>query len=195
VLIDEIEPLALKFNPEGFAVLQVKYSGAPENAARAIETAWSKVNPNQKIDYKDFEEEVKGFYKTVFSDFVSIVGVISFMAIVISCLGLLGLATYATETRMKEISIRKVLGSDSASLVFLLSKSFMALLLIAVILAVPVSWLLNNLWLEHIAYRTTLGVGVIATGVLILVVLGTVTIGSQTLRAAFANPVDSLKND
>ena len=89
VLIADIAPLALKYDPEGFAVLQVKYSGAPDAAARAIETVWAKVNPNQKIDYKDFEDEVKGFYKTVFSDFVSIVGVISFMAIVISCLGLL----------------------------------------------------------------------------------------------------------
>lgn len=195
VLISEISPLALKFDPEGYGVLQVKYTGSPEAAAQTIEEAWAKVNPNQKIDYKDFEEEVKGFYKTVFSDFVSIVGVISFMAIVISCLGLLGMATYATETRMKEISIRKVLGSDSSSLVLLLSRGFLILLAVAIVVAVPIAWLLNNLWLEHLAYRTSLGVEVVGGGVLIMVVLGILTVGSQTLRAAFANPVNSLKND
>jgi putative ABC transport system permease protein len=195
VLIDKIAPMALKYNPDGFAILQVKYSGKPEAAAATIESVWAKVNPNQKIDFKDFEEEVKGFYNTVFSDFVSIIGVISFMAIVISCLGLLGMATYATETRMKEISIRKVLGSSSSSLVFLLSKSFMILLLAAVVVAVPISWFVNSLWLDLIAYRVTLGPSVIISGVSILFVLGILTIGSQTLRAAFANPVSSLKND
>jgi putative ABC transport system permease protein len=195
VLIDDIAPLALKYDPEGYAVLQVKYSGSPEEAAKTIESAWAKVNPHQKIDYKDFEEEVKGFYTTVFSDFVSIVGVISFMAIVISCLGLLGMATYATEVRMKEMSIRKVLGSTNSSLVILLSRSFLILLVTAIIIAVPIAWFLNNLWLEHIAYRTTLSPMVILTGVSILIILGIVTIGSQTMKAAFANPVNSLKND
>jgi putative ABC transport system permease protein len=113
----------------------------------------------------------------------------------ISCLGLLGMATYATETRLKEISIRKVLGSSDQALVLLLSKGFLSLLLMAVIIAVPLAWFINNLWLERIAYRTELGFNVIGLGVAILVVLGILTIGSQTLRAAFTNPVDSLKNE
>jgi len=117
------------------------------------------------------------------------------MAIVISCLGLLGMATYTTETRLKEISIRKVLGSSNRSLVLLLSKSFILLIAIAIVLAVPAAWFINNLWLQLIAYRTELNVGVIGSGILILIVLGGLTIGSQTIRAAWANPVDNLKND
>ena len=105
------------------------------------------------------------------------------------------MATYATETRMKEISIRKVLGSDISSLVLLLSKSFLLLLAIAIGVAIPIAWFLNNLWLEHIAYRTVLGGKVIGLGVLIMCLLGIATIGSQTLRAACSNPVRSLKND
>lgn len=195
VLMASIAPMALIYNPDEFNILQVKFSGSRENAVEAIEKSWAKVNPVQKIDFKDFEDEVRGFYKTVFSDFVSLIGVISFMAIVISCLGLLGMATYTTETRMKEISIRKVLGSSSGSLVMLLSKGFVFLLLISILVAVPLAWFINNFWLELIAYRTSFTWEVVGTGILILLSLGILTIGSQTLKAAFNNPVSSLKNE
>jgi putative ABC transport system permease protein len=123
------------------------------------------------------------------------VGVICFIAIVISCLGLLGMATYTTETRMKEISIRKVLGSSDKGLILLLSKGFVFLLVLSVVIAVPLAWAINSLWLEHIAYRTSLSFDVILLGVSIVVVLAFITIGSQTLKAAYANPVSNLKND
>src|SRR5690606_21495962 len=109
----------------------------------------------------DFEAEVRGFYKTVFGDFEVIIGVISFMAIAISCLGLLGMATYAIETRMKEIAIRKVLGSTDRALIMLLSRGFLILLLIAIAVAAPAAWFINSLWLQLIAYRTNVSVGVI----------------------------------
>ncbi len=195
ILVSKIGPMVLRYRPESFSIVQVKYTGNAATAAADIEKAWSAVNPNQKLAYNTFEDEVRGFYKTVFTDFVRIVGVISFMAIVISCLGLLGMATYAIETRMKEIAIRKVLGSSNSSLVVLLSRGFLLLLGLAILFAVPASWLLNNLWLENIAYRTTVGPGVIAAGIAILFGLGLVTIGSQTLKAAFANPASNLKNE
>jgi putative ABC transport system permease protein len=195
ILVSKIGPMALRYRPESFSILQVQFAGDPVVAAADIEKAWTKVNPVQKIDYNDFEDEVRGFYKTVFSDFVSIIGVISFMAVAISCLGLLGMATYSIETRMKEISIRKVLGSTDKSLVLLLSKGFFVLLVIAILLAVPAAWFINNLWLQNIAYHTEVSLGVIGLSVLILFVLGTLTIGSQTLRAAYSNPVTNLKNE
>jgi putative ABC transport system permease protein len=96
---------------------------------------------------------------------------------------------------LKEISIRKVLGSTDGALVFLLSKSFFKVLLIAIAIALPVAWFVNNLWLELIAYHTTFNFTVIISGISILLVLGALTIGSQTLRAAYTNPVDNLKNE
>ncbi len=195
MMVSKVQAMALRYNPDQFYTLQVKYTGSHENAVKNIESAWVKINPSLKIDYKNFDEEIRSFYKTIFSDFVNIIGVIAFMAIVISCLGLLGMATYATETRLKEISIRKVLGSSDGALVLLLSKGFASLLAIAIVLAVPAAWFINNLWLQLIAYRTELSIGVIGTSVLILILLGGITIGSQTIRAAFANPVDNLKND
>lgn len=195
ILMSKINPMALIYNPEQYHLLQVKYSGSYEQAAKALEAAWLKVNPAFKIDYKSLEEEIQFFYKTIFSDFVSIIAVISILAITISCLGLLGMATYTTETRLKEISIRKVLGSSDRALVLLLSKGFIKLLCISIVIAIPLSWLINNLWLEKIAYRTTLDFSVIGTGISIVLILGGITIGSQTLRAAYANPVDNLKNE
>jgi putative ABC transport system permease protein len=195
MLVSHIGPMALRYDPDQFALLQVKYSGDRAEAVKTIETAWAKVNPTLRLDYKDFEEEVRAFYKTIFSDFVSIIGVMAFMAIVISCLGLLGMATYTTETRLKEISIRKVLGSTDAAVVVLISKGFFKLLLVAIIIAVPLAWFINNLWLQQIAYRAELNATVTGLGILILLLLGTLTIGSQTLRAALTNPVKALKNE
>lgn len=131
----------------------------------------------------------------IFGDIVNVVGGISMLAIIISCLGLLGMATYTTETRTKEISIRKVLGASNTALVFLLSRGFVSILLISIVVAVPAAYFLNNLWLELIAYHTSFSLSVILLGVVILLLFGVVTIGSQTFRATYINPVDSLKNE
>jgi putative ABC transport system permease protein len=195
VLMDRVDAMALRYDSASFRLLQVKYSGSHAQAVESIEAAWSKINPTLKIDHRDLDEEIHAFYKMLFSDLVSVVGVISFLAIAISCLGLLGMATYAIEIRQKEISIRKVLGSGNRQLVVLLSKGFVWLLLIAIAIAVPIAWFINDLWLQHIAYRTPLGVTVIGGGIGIVFLLGAVTIGSQTLKAALANPVDALKNE
>lgn len=190
-----ISPMALMYEPEQFSVMQVRYVGSFENAAKNIEKAWSTVNPGLKVDYKEVSSEIKQFYQIVFGDIVKILGVVAFLAIFISCLGLLGMATYATETRIKEISIRKVLGSSGSQLVLLLSKGFLLVLAIAIAIGVPVTYFINNLWLELIAYHTTISLNVIIQGILILVLFGVITVGSQTIRATFVNPVKNLKNE
>jgi putative ABC transport system permease protein len=105
------------------------------------------------------------------------------------------MATYATETRTKEISIRKILGSSNSSLVYLLSRGYAAILLLAVAIAVPAAYFINNLWLEKMAYHVSVDLGTILAGISALVVLGALTIGSQTYRAAFINPVENLKSE
>jgi putative ABC transport system permease protein len=195
MLMEELEPMALTYDQKRLGALQVRYTGSYENAIENIEKAWATVNPALKPDHNLLEEEIKFMYNTVFGDIVNVLGVISFLAILISCLGLLGMATYTIETRMKEISIRKVLGSSDNALIVLLSRGFLSMLAIAVALGVPAAWLVNNLWLEKMAYHISVSAGMIGLAVVILFVLGVLTIGSQTLRAAFTNPVDNLKND
>jgi putative ABC transport system permease protein len=195
VLMSTIAPMALRMDSGQYQILQVKYNGTYDNAVKSIEQSWSKINPTYKLDFIGFEQEIKKFYETLFSDVVNVIGVVSMLAIIISCLGLLGMATYSTETRLKEISIRKVLGSTSKSLVLLISKGFVALLLIAVIIGVPLAWFLNNLWLQHIAYRTPFSASVVIFGVGIVFILALLTIGSQTIKAAFTDPAKALRND
>ncbi len=153
------------------------------------------MNPNLKADLKPVEEEIKFFYNTIFGDMVHILGVVASMAIIISCLGLLGMATYTIETRLKEISVRKVLGSSNKDLVFLLSKGFLNLLVVAIVIGTPLAWFINNMWLELIAYHTSFNTPIILSGISILLTLGAITISSQTLRAAYTNPVDNLKSE
>lgn len=194
-LIDKIQPMVLMYDPAHWQVMQIKYSGTYEDALRSITEAYNVTNPGLKVDASTMEEKVMLLYNTLFGDAVQILGFIAFLAIAISCLGLLGMATYATETRIREVSIRKVLGSSNRSLVYLLSKGFLTILLIAIGLGVPAAYFLNTMWLELLPYHVVVDVPKIAFGVFMLIVFGVVTIGSQTWRATFVNPVENLKSE
>jgi putative ABC transport system permease protein len=194
-LTREISPMALLYNPEQFNLLQVSYLGSYEEAARTIEKAWATVNPDLKVDFKPVDSEIKMFYEIVFGDIVTILTVIASLAIMISCLGLLGMATYTTESRIKEISIRKILGSSNMALIALLSKGFVKLIALSVLIGVPLAYFANNAWLQLIAYQTAFDATIIVIGVLVLLLFGIITIGSQTIRATFINPVQNLKSD
>jgi putative ABC transport system permease protein len=194
-LFRAISPMALMYEPERFTLLQVAYVGTQEDAVASIEKAWSFVNPDLKIDYNEIESEVTRLYEIFFGDIVKVLGFVSLLAILISCLGLLGMATYSTETRIKEISIRKILGSSSTALVLLLSKGFLTILGLAIALGVTAAYFINNIWLDMIAYHTSLDFGAIAIGVFILILFGVLTIGSQTIRATFVKPVENLKSE
>jgi putative ABC transport system permease protein len=195
MIMEKMDPMILIYDPGQFRMLQVEYAGTAEEAGKTIVAVWAKLNPTLKIEYRDFSEEIHKMYNILFGDLVSILSVIAFLAILISCLGLLGMATYTTETRIKEISIRKILGSSDGALVYLLSKGFVRILVIAVLIAVPAAYFINNLWLEQIAYHVSVDAITILTGVFMLVILGVLTIGSQTWRAVYVNPVDNLKSE
>lgn len=195
ILMNKIAPLALMYDRPSFGMLQVKYRGSYTDAMKSVEESWSLVNPGLKMDVADMKTDVMMIYNTLFGDAVQILGFIAFLAIFISCLGLLGMATYATETRIKEVSIRKVLGSSNGSLIYLLSKGFMFIIIIAIVLGVPAAWFLNKLWLELLPYHVEVDLPKILFGVLMLLLFAVITVGSQTWRATFVNPVDNLKSE
>ncbi len=101
---------------------------------------------------------------------------------------MLGMATYTVERKMKEVGIRKTLGAQNSNIVFLLSKGFLRILAIAILIAAPSSYILNNLWLRRFPNRVDFGFGTILLGVAILLALGLITIGSQTIRASRQKP-------
>ncbi|MFN4956499.1 MAG: ABC transporter permease [Cyclobacteriaceae bacterium] len=195
MLTSSIGPMALIYNPAEFSLLQVKYNGTYAAAAKSISEAWLKVNPQLKPEINDFESEVKMSYHFIFGDLVNLLFLITLISIAISSFGLLGMAVYATEARVKEIAIRKILGANNFTLIYLLSKSFLWLMLIAVILALPIAYIGNIIWLQTLAYHTSFNLEVVLSGIGILVGLMSLILFSQTIRARQIDPIKNLKSE
>ena len=187
--------MALMYNPDEFSLIQVSYTGDYVSVKEKIEASWASLFPELKSDIRAFDEEMNELYNIVFGTLVKILGFVAFLAIVISCLGLLGMATYTVETRKKEIALRKVLGSSNQSLVLILSKGYVSILLLAMALAIPAAYFINNFWLQNFDFHVSVDALTILFGVTVLLLFGGLTIGSQTIQAAFVNPVENLKSE
>jgi putative ABC transport system permease protein len=161
---------------------------------RSIESSWHKLNPNEPFEYSFLDADFQKNYQAE-NRLSAIVGYFTLIAILISCLGLFGLATFSAEQRIKEIGVRKVLGASVGNIVGLLSKEFLKLVLIAVIIASPVAWWAMNKWLQDFAYRTTIGWTVFLITALIALCIALLTISFQAIKAAIANPVKSLRTE
>ena len=191
----EIHPLVLSNQPARFQYLNVKTASRDLiNFVAKMEATWKKMDAVHPFKYEFFDEQLASTHKGIF-DLVSILGFIAFLAILIACLGLLGMVTYTAERRTKEVGIRKVMGCEDKTIAWLLSKEFLKMLVIAIGIGVPFSYFINNFWLQYFPNRVEFGIGTMLLGTVALLILGLFTIGSQTLRAARRNPVDSLKMD
>lgn len=192
---DEIRPLALSYDDSRLQYLNIRISASnPLRTIADIEENWKEIDPIHEFKYDFYDNELANTNLAIF-DIVSIIGYISFLAILISCLGLFGMATYTTERKTKEVGIRKVLGAAEMAIVLILSKSFLKLLAISILIAAPLSYFINKLWLDNLPNRVDFGFGTVAIASLLILFLGLITIGSQTLRAARRNPVESLKDE
>jgi putative ABC transport system permease protein len=173
-----LKPLVLWHNPENcrYGIFRLR----SENMVMTIdklEKQWDEIDPYHEMD----------------GDFLYTVGFATILAIVIAGFGLLGMATYSIQTRLKEIGIRKALGAQPMGIVALVAKSYLILMLIAALIGAPIAYLINNLWLQYLANHVSFGAGLIAIGVLIVFVVGFVTISSQTFKASRVNPARILK--
>jgi putative ABC transport system permease protein len=192
---DGVTPVVLRYQPGSFGYVSVRMATntIPSTLTR-LETRWKTIDPVNAFRYNFYEDQLDAMYRGFF-DVVSILGFIAFLAVVIACLGLLGMAMYTVERRRKEVGIRKILGAGDSSIVVLLSTSFLKVLGVAICIGGPLSYFVNNLWLESLPNRVGFGVGTVLVGVVTLLVLGLVTIGTQTLKASRSNPVQILKMD
>lgn len=190
---DKLEPAFLRNQPKNFSYANVKIvaSGVPATI-QSLERKWKILDPVRPFKYQFYVDELASTHAGIF-DVVSVVGFLAFIAITIACLGMLGMATYTAERKKKEVGIRKVLGAESMALAFMLSKDFLKILLISIFIGAPLTWFINNLWLQNFPNRAEFGFGTILFGTMILVVLGLLTIGSQTVRVSKSNPVETLK--
>jgi len=190
---EEIDPLMIRHLPSAFRYANIKIASTNQaETMKKLEETWNRIDPVHPISYQRYDDQLANT-NLGFIDIVSIIGFIAFLAITIACLGLLGMATYTAEQRTKEVGIRKVLGAGDMNTALLLSKSFIRMLAISVCIGAPLSYIINMLWLQLIPNRVEFGLGTILLGVVILIVLGLITIGSQVVSASKSNPVDALK--
>jgi hypothetical protein len=190
----KIEPMVLRYSskPGGYLNLMIRSNNLPETYA-AIESIWHKIDPVHTLDAHFYDEQIEQAYSQ-FSVMIKIIGFFSFLAICIASMGLFGMVIYSTEKRLKEISIRKVLGASEGSLVYLLSRNFLLLLLIAAFISIPLTWLFfDKVVLVHFAYHQPIGPGDILLGFLVVAGIAFLMIGSHTMKIARTNPALVLK--
>lgn len=161
---------------------------------KSLESSWHKLNPAEPFDYSFLDED---FQKNYLSDkrLSSLVNYFTAIAILISCMGLFGLATFSAEQRSKEISVRKVLGASVTALVFLLAKDFLKLVILSVAVAVPIAWIAMNKWLQGFTSHIPVSPGVFVLTAIVILLIALSTISFQAIRAALSNPVKNLKSE
>jgi len=188
------EPLIIFCSPNNGNVLtmRIKEGGDLKAALAGIENVIKKNNPGYPVEYKFVDAEFEQYFKAE-TLIGKLAGVFSVLAIVISCLGLFGLAAYTAEKRTKEIGIRKVLGASSKGLAALLSKEFILLVVISCLIAFPFSWWMMSRWLQDYEYRVEISWWIFAGAGLLSVAIAIATVSVQAIRAALMNPVKSLR--
>lgn len=190
-----MEPLTLPFEAYASRYLSVKVKGEDlQKTIAEVEQTWKVLAPHRPFIYSFLDEDFNKQYESDFR-FRKIFTTFSVLAIMIACLGLLGLATYTAEQRTKEIGRRKVMGADVSSIVKLLSMDFIKLVLVAIVVATLVSWFAMNKWLEGFAYKAPIHWWVFLIAGSLAVVVALVTISFQSIKAALMNPVNSLKSE
>jgi len=194
-LRNEIKPFAFVNNPKRVANFTIKLSTDKVQSSLAkIENTWKKFLADRSFEYTFLDETYTKLYQSeerFQKVFISLV----ILGIIIACLGLLGLATFAAQQRVKEIGVRKVLGASVFNVVTLLSKDFLMLVIIALILAVPVAWYVMNEWLKDFAYRINIQWWIFFVAAIIAIIIALVTISTQAIKAAVSNPVKSLRTE
>ncbi|WP_020403800.1 ABC transporter permease [Gracilimonas tropica] len=191
------DPIVMLYQPEktDYAVVKILPGQTPDFLA-GLNKTWLSFDSIYSLKYKIMNEQLEDNPQMiVFIDFIKILGLIAAFSILISCLGLLGMAMYSAENRVKEIGIRKVLGASVQNIVLLLSREYIVLIGISFLIGLPLSWFINNLWMEQVTNKVGLHAGVFITGALMILFLALLTIGSQALKAAKTNPVSNLRSE
>jgi putative ABC transport system permease protein len=192
---NEIKPFAFMVNPNAQGTFLVKLSGKNIAATLAqLENKWKTFSSERPFEYSFLDETFARLYQSE-SRFQKVFISLVLLGILIACLGLLGLATFAAQQRVKEIGIRKVLGASVASVVALLSKDFLKLVFISFVVAIPISWYAVNQWLQDFAYRIDVKWWVFPLAGMIAILIALFTISFQAIKAAIANPVKSLRTE
>ncbi len=199
-LHEPVKPLLLEANDRFSNTFQVALKPYDVNGVSwktiiaQIQSAFNTVYPDEDFSYQFFDESIARFYKSE-EDISSLLKWAAGLAVFISCMGLLGLVIYTSNVRTKEIGVRKVLGASVINIISILSKDFLLLVAIAFVVATPVAYLFMNKWLNNFAYRTTISWWLFASAGILVMLIALLTISYQSIKAAVANPVKSLRTE
>ena len=194
-LHEEIEPLVLRMSPHKSSNIFLRLQpGNLNEQVTFVQNEWKTLAPDVPFEFAFLDDQIQQLYDSE-KRMSSIFSVFAFLAIFIACLGLLGLASFMTTQRTKEIGIRKVLGASVGSVVSLLTREFIVLVGLGLLVAAPVAWYLMNQWLAEFAYRINISWSVFALAAVAIVSVAFFTVSFQSIKAALANPVESLKTE
>jgi len=189
-----IEPLILRETKRGgFLVIKTTQANMQQIIVK-LKEVFQQVYPNAPFSYGFIDQDLAHLYIAE-QRMAKLFNVFSIISIIISCLGLLGLATFATQQRVKEIGVRRTLGASPESITVLLTKDFVKLVIAALVVAFPLAWLIMNKWLQSYAFRITISWWVFAASGFAAIIIAVLTISYQSIRAAYTNPVESLRNE
>ena len=188
-----IEPLALMVRPDRTRVISVRVlPGDMREALAFIEDKWREVFPGEEFNFSFLDQKIALLYSSE-GRMRDIFLIFSMLSIFVACLGLFGLAAFTAEERTKEIGVRKVLGASSANILLLLSREFTKWVIAANLIAWPVAYYAMNRWMQNFAYRTSLGIWPFALAAVLALGIALLTVSAQSIRAALADPVKSLR--
>ena len=196
-LHEAIQPIAFRmYNAARFNYMVAHIGGGGDvgTALSSLENTWKKINVNEPFDYSFLDQDFQKNYEAE-SRQAGLINSFTLIAIIISCLGLFGLAAFSAEQRTKEIGIRKVLGASVGSVVALLSKDFLKLVLVAVCIASPLAWYGMNKWLQNFSYKINISWQVFVLTAAAALLIAFFTISFQAVRSAIANPVKNLRTE
>ncbi|TSD66899.1 FtsX-like permease family protein [Inquilinus sp. KBS0705] len=169
-------------------------SGNIKETLAAIEQAWNKTFPETVYEYKFLDEKIARFYQKE-DQLSQLYKIFAGMAIFISCLGLYGMVSFMAVQRTKEVGIRKTLGASVANIVYLFSKEFTLLIIVAFVIAAPIAWYFTQQWLQDFTYKIKPGVGIFLISIASSIIIAWITVGYKAVSAALVNPVKSLKSE
>ncbi len=189
-----IEPTIFYYGAANWLLFVKTKSGDASRAIAAAEDTWKKYAAETPFQYSFLDEDYNKLYQSE-EKTATLFNVFATVAILISCLGLFGLITFIAHLKTKEIGIRKILGASIGSITTLMTKDFIALVLVAFVIAAPVAWYAMNSWLEDYTYRISLGWEIFGSAGLLAVAIALLTVSFQAIKAAMANPVKSLRTE
>lgn len=194
-LRQSLSPLLIATNSTMYRQASIKLSTTNMAASmQSIKKIWEQSFPNNVYEYRFLDDKIDSFYKQE-NQLAQLYKIFATIAIILSCLGLYGLASFMAVQRIKEVGIRKVLGATAGSIVYLFSKEFIILIAIAFAIATPLAWYFMNQWLQDYVYRINISWWLFATGGLAAIIIALATISFKAIKAAIANPVKSLRTE